>query len=178
MSPYDDHFMHIIQGSHIAYRADCRGRGQAELDWRNVDTVLLWGINVQASLKVVFGLRIIFLQYLFIWNKPFLFLVHQYFLADDSGASEAPEPCQQHNHTSTSSRFSYFPFSVFKIFLERFSGLQVSDSARLEVRDNTFLNVESASLDIVNVDHVEVVGNAFSQNAIKVIIIGSESKLI
>ena len=29
-----------------------RGRGQAELDWRNVDTVLLWGINIQASLKV------------------------------------------------------------------------------------------------------------------------------
>ena len=54
--------MHIIQGSHNAYHANCRGRGQAELDWRNVDTVLLWGINVQASLKVVFGLRIIFLQ--------------------------------------------------------------------------------------------------------------------
>ena len=47
-------------------------------------------------------------------------------------------------------------------------GLQVSDSARLEVRDNLFLNVESASIDVVNVDHVEVVGNAFSQNAIKV----------
>ena len=53
----------------------------------------------------------------------------------------------------------------------------MSDSARLEVRDNTFLNVESASLDVVNVDHVEVVGNVFSQNAIKVIIIGLESKL-
>ena len=62
MSSYDDQFMHIIQGSHNAYHANCRGRGQAELDWRNVDTVLLWGINVQASLKVVFGLRIIFLQ--------------------------------------------------------------------------------------------------------------------
>ena len=47
-------------------------------------------------------------------------------------------------------------------------GLQVSDSARLEVRDNLFLNVESASIDVVDVDHVEVVGNAFSQNAIKV----------
>ena len=33
---------------------DFRGRGQAELDWRNVDTVLLWGINIQASLKVIF----------------------------------------------------------------------------------------------------------------------------
>ena len=62
MSSYDDHLMHIMQGSHNAYHANCRGRGQAELDWRNVDTVLLWGINVQASLKVVFGLRIIFLQ--------------------------------------------------------------------------------------------------------------------
>ena len=99
-----------------------------------------------------------------------MFPAYQSFLADDSGASEAPEPCQQHNHTFTTSRFPYFPFSVSKIYLERFSGLQVSDSARLEVRDNTFLNVESASLDIVNVDHVEVVGNAFSQNAIKVII--------
>ena len=54
----------------------------------------------------------------------------------------------------------------------------MSDSARLEVRDNTFLNVESASLDVLNVDHVEVVGNAFSQNAIKVIIFCLESKLI
>ena len=45
----------------------------------------------------------------------------------------------------------------------------MSDSARLEVRDNTFLNVESASIDVVNVDHVEVVGNAFSENAIKVL---------
>ena len=62
--------------------------------------------------------------------------------------------------------------------MELFSGLQVSDSARLEVRDNTFLNVESASLDVLNVDHVEVVGNAFSQNAIKVIIFCLESKLI
>ena len=33
---------------------DFRGRGQAELDWQNVDTVLLWGINIQASLKVIF----------------------------------------------------------------------------------------------------------------------------
>ena len=48
-------------------------------------------------------------------------------------------------------------------------GLQVSDSARLEVRDNSFLNVESASINVVNVDHVEVVGNAFSENAIKVL---------
>ena len=32
-----------------------RGRGQAELDWQNVDTVLLWGINIQASLKVIFS---------------------------------------------------------------------------------------------------------------------------
>ena len=45
----------------------------------------------------------------------------------------------------------------------------MSDSARLEVRDNTFLNVESASIYVVNVDHVEVVGNAFSENAIKVL---------
>ena len=43
---------------HLIYYADCRGRGQAELDWRNVDTVLLWGINIQASLKVIFGWRI------------------------------------------------------------------------------------------------------------------------
>ena len=40
-----------------------RGRGQAELDWRNVDTVLLWGINIQASLKVIFGWRINNLKY-------------------------------------------------------------------------------------------------------------------
>ena len=33
---------------------DFRGRDQARLDWRNVDTVLLWGITVQASLKVSF----------------------------------------------------------------------------------------------------------------------------
>ena len=45
----------------------------------------------------------------------------------------------------------------------------MSNSARLEVRDNSFLNVESASIDVVNVDHVEVVGNAFSENAIKVL---------
>ena len=45
----------------------------------------------------------------------------------------------------------------------------MTDSARLEVRDNSFLNVESASIDVVNVDHVEVVGNAFSENAIKVL---------
>ena len=58
--------MHIIQGSHNAYHANCRGRGQAELDWRNVDTVLLWGINVQASLKVIFGWRINNLKYMLI----------------------------------------------------------------------------------------------------------------
>ena len=46
----------------------------------------------------------------------------------------------------------------------------MSDSARLEVRDNSFLNVESASIDVVNVDDVEVVGNAFSENAIKVLL--------
>ena len=46
----------------------------------------------------------------------------------------------------------------------------MSDSARLEVRDNSFLNVESASIDVVNVENVEVVGNAFSENAIKVLL--------
>ena len=46
----------------------------------------------------------------------------------------------------------------------------MSDSARLEVRDNSFLNVESASIDVVNVEYVEVVGNAFSENAIKVLL--------
>ena len=46
----------------------------------------------------------------------------------------------------------------------------MTESARLEVRDNSFLNVESASIDVVNVDHVEVVGNAFSENAIKVLL--------
>lgn len=46
----------------------------------------------------------------------------------------------------------------------------MSDSARLEVRDNSFLNVESASIDVVNVVNVEVVGNAFSENAIKVLL--------
>ena len=46
----------------------------------------------------------------------------------------------------------------------------MSDSGKLMVRDNSFLNVESASIDVVNVDHVEVVGNAFSENAIKVLL--------
>ena len=170
--------MHIIQGSHNAYHANCRGRGQAELDWRNVDTVLLWGINVQASLKVVFGLRIIFLQDFKSGLNSFCCLSINLFL---QMTVEQVKRLSLVNSTITHlphQGFHIFLFSIQEVVVERFSGLQVSDSARLEVRDNTFLNVESASLDIVNVDHVEVVGNAFSQNAIKVIIIGSESKLI